>query len=74
MFNQQNFKSGYKPFIGKGSVKESLIHGFLEKSGLLKDFINNKKVKVLDPFCGSGTILIQSMVSALNLKIRYADV
>lgn len=58
MFNEKNYKSGYKPFIGKGSVKESTIHGFLEKSGLLKHFLKHKKVKVIDPFCGSGTILI----------------
>lgn len=58
LFSEKNYKTGYKPYIGKGSVKENIIHGFLVKSGLLRTFISKKKVKIIDPFCGSGTILI----------------
>lgn len=30
VFNQNEFKIGYRPHIGWGSVKEEIIHAFLE--------------------------------------------
>ncbi len=35
LFNERKIKFGYKEKIGRNSVKENLIAGFLLKSGLL---------------------------------------
>lgn len=70
IFNQNQIKQGYKPFGGVGSVKESIIHAFLEGSQIKRKFQEEKAIKIFDPFCGTGTILLQAIVTVLEKQIQ----
>lgn len=74
VFNTNILKTGYKKFIGWGSVKENIISAYLQQVGIIEDFRTEQSVKVFDPFCGSGTILIESILSAINYPIRYENI
>ena len=71
VFNTALVKTGYKKFIGWGSVKENIISAYLQQSGIIDDFKKEESIKLLDPFCGSGTILIESILSTIDYPIRY---
>ena len=73
IFNTNEVKTGYKKHIGWGSVKENIINGFLQKSGLLEKFKKEKKIQIFDPFCGSGTIFLESIIASLNLNNNNID-
>lgn len=74
VFNTQLFKTGYKKFLGWGSVKENIISAYLQQTGIIDEFKKEQSIKVFDPFCGSGTILIESILSTINYPIRYENI
>jgi len=71
VFNAELTKPGHKKFIGWGSVKENIIAAYLQQTGIIDDFRASESVKVFDPFCGSGTILLESLLATINYPIRY---
>ena len=54
-------KRGYRDMVGIAPIKETLASALL----LLSDFYKNRPL--YDPFCGSGTIIIEGARIALNI-------
>lgn len=54
-------KRGYRDFVGEAPIKETLACALL----YLSDFSADKPF--IDPFCGSGTIVIEAALIALNI-------
>ncbi len=54
-------KRGYRPSANEAPIKETLAAGIVDLARV-KDFST-----VHDPFCGSGTILIEAATKALNM-------
>lgn len=59
------FKRGYKREHGEASIKENLAAGMI----LLSEW--DAKSPLLDPFCGSGTILTEAAMISMNLPAGY---
>ena len=55
---------GYRSKIHKAALNESLAAGILQLTNW------NKQDPIYDPFCGSGTFLIEAMMSTLNIPPR----
>lgn len=55
------FKRGYREQHGEASLNEVLAAGMLKLAGY------NGNVQLLDPMCGSGTILIEAAMIAANI-------
>jgi putative N6-adenine-specific DNA methylase len=55
------FMRGYRLEAGDAPIKENLAAGLLQLTGW------DKKTPIVDPMCGSGTILIEAMMMALNI-------
>lgn len=56
------FMRGYRKEAGVAPIKENLAAGLLRLAGWKKD------IPVIDPMCGSGTILIEAALMALNVS------
>lgn len=54
-------KRGYRKNANEAPIKETLAAGMLDLAFVKKD------TQLYDPFCGSGTILIEAALRALNL-------
>ena len=54
-------KRGYRAVSNDAPIKETLAAALCELSGVRRNHI------VIDPFCGSGTILIEAAMKALNI-------
>ncbi len=54
-------KRGYRNFVGQAPIKETIASAML----LLSDFYYKRPL--FDPFCGSGTIIIEGARIALNI-------
>lgn len=63
-------KLGIKPEIGWGSISEPIISNILQISNLLQKWEDQKEIRLLDPFSGSGTILMTSLVNFLKIPVR----
>jgi putative N6-adenine-specific DNA methylase len=55
------FMRGYRKEAGEAPLKETVAAGLLYLAGW------DRKSPVVDPFCGSGTILIEAALLALNI-------
>ena len=58
-------KRGYRGLQGIAPLNEVLAAGLIKMSGW------NQEDDLVDPFCGSGTILIEGAMSALNIPAQY---
>lgn len=56
------FKRGYREHSGAAPLKEHLAAAIITRSGWLDDTSN----PLVDPMCGSGTILIEAILMAAN--------
>lgn len=54
-------KRGYRPLLNEAPIKETLAAGIADLARVKKDSL------VADPFCGSGTLVIESALRALNI-------
>ena len=63
-------KHGYRPYMRWGSLKETLTAACILESGILERARRTGKLHVWDPFCGSGTILIELMQMVLGRPCR----
>ena len=59
---QPLFKRGYRKFHGDASLNESLAAGLILMSGW------DGTTELVDPFCGTGTILIEAALIAANIR------
>lgn len=55
------FKRGYRKETGKAPLNEVLAAGLIKRSGW------NGKKDLLDPFCGSGTLLIEACLQHMQI-------
>lgn len=68
-------KHGYKPFIRWGILKETLTAACILESGIIRKALKTGKLYVWDPFCGSGSFLIETLMMLLDSPVRtYNDV
>ncbi len=56
-------RRGYRPHQGKAPIKEHVAAAVVKRSGWLNDI----KQPLFDPCCGSGTLLIEAAMMALNI-------
>ncbi len=54
-------RRGYRPAMGIAPLKENLAAGLIKLSGW------NESLPLIDPLCGSGTLLIEAAAQALKL-------
>ncbi|WP_150464292.1 bifunctional 23S rRNA (guanine(2069)-N(7))-methyltransferase RlmK/23S rRNA (guanine(2445)-N(2))-methyltransferase RlmL [Francisella sp. XLW-1] len=59
-------KRSYRQFQGQAPLKESLAAAILIKAGWL-DELKKEQPILIDPMCGSGTILIEAALMAKNI-------
>lgn len=62
---QSLHKRGYKKAAGLAPLNEVLAAGLIMLAGW------NKKTPLIDPFCGSGTIVIEAAMIAMNIPPGY---
>ncbi len=60
---------GYRQYAGQAPLKENLAAGLLIQSGWLShdDSQNSDQRLLVDPMCGSGTLLIEGAMMAYNI-------
>jgi 23S rRNA (guanine2445-N2)-methyltransferase / 23S rRNA (guanine2069-N7)-methyltransferase len=52
-------KYGSKQRVGWGPIKENIVAAALWKIGIIEKILEKKEIKIWDPFCGSGTIILE---------------
>ena len=68
--NEELHKHGYKPFVRWGILKETLTAACILESGILKKANKTGKLYLWDPFCGSGSFLIETIMMLLEQPVR----
>lgn len=66
--------SGQKPFIGWGAISEHVVAGVLSKLGIFKRAKQECRLKLFDPFCGSGTMLLEALFGSTDYPKEVAQV
>lgn len=56
-----------------GVINETLAAACILESGILERARKTGKLYVWDPFCGSGSFLLESLMSALDQPVRNLD-
>lgn len=64
------YKHGYKPYVRWGILNETLAAACILESGVLDRAKHTGKLYLWDPFCGSGSYLIEALMYALNQPVR----
>ncbi len=64
--DEELHKHGYKPFVRWGVLKETLTAACILESGVLKKAKKTGKLYLWDPFCGSGSFLIETLMMLLD--------
>lgn len=59
-------KHGMKPYVRWGVINETLAAACILESGILEKAKKTGKLYVWDPFCGTGSFLFETLMSALN--------
>lgn len=73
LFDKPLHLHGYKSLINWGSLRETYAAALLFESKLLEKFNKDNKLFLWDPFCGSGTIMIEAFFLTLNKPARKID-
>jgi 23S rRNA (guanine2445-N2)-methyltransferase / 23S rRNA (guanine2069-N7)-methyltransferase len=66
-------KHGYKPFMRWGVLRETLTAACILESGILETARKTGKLHVWDPFCGSGSFLIEMLMMILERPCRSLE-
>lgn len=66
-------KHGFKPYMRWGVLNETLAAACILESGILERARRTGKLHVWDPFCGSGSFLIELLMMALDRPCRDTD-
>lgn len=59
-------KHGMKPYVRWGVINETLAAACILESGVLERAKLTGKLYLWDPFCGTGSFLLETLMSALN--------
>jgi hypothetical protein len=71
--NESLHKHGYRPFVRWGVLNETLAAAVVLESGILERAKKSGKLYVWDPFCGSGSFLIETLMAMLEQPVRMMD-
>jgi len=63
-------KHGYRPFVRWGVLNETLAAACVLESGILERARTTGKMYLWDPFCGSGSFLIEALMAILDQPVR----
>ena len=63
-------KHGYRPYVRWGVLNETLAAACILESGVLDRAKHTGKLYLWDPFCGSGSFLIEALMYALEQPVR----
>lgn len=63
-------KHGYRPFVRWGVLNETLAAACVLESGILERARSTGKLYLWDPFCGSGSFLIEALMAILDQPVR----
>jgi 23S rRNA G2445 N2-methylase RlmL len=66
-------KHGYKPFVRWGVLKETLTAACILESGIIRKANKTGKLYLWDPFCGSGSFVIETLMMLLDQPVRQFD-
>jgi 23S rRNA G2445 N2-methylase RlmL len=66
-------KHGMKPYVRWGVINETLAAACILESGVLDRAKKTGKLYLWDPFCGTGSFLLETLMSALNQPVRNLD-
>ena len=64
--NEELSKHGLRPFARWGVLKETLTAACILESGILDKANKTEKLYLWDPFCGTGSFLIESLMMMLK--------
>lgn len=64
--HEELHKHGYKPFVRWGILKETLTAACILESGIIDKANKTGKLYLWDPFCGSGSFLIETLMMLLE--------
>jgi putative N6-adenine-specific DNA methylase len=59
-------KHGVRPYIRWGVLKETLTAACILESGIIEKANKTGKLYLWDPFCGSGSFLIETLMMLLE--------
>ena len=59
-------KHGHKPFMRWGILRETLTAACILESGILQKANQTGKLYLWDPFCGSGSFIIETIMMLLE--------
>ena len=59
-------KHGMRPYVRWGVINETLAAACILETGILERARKTGKLYLWDPFCGSGSFLIEAIMSALD--------
>jgi putative N6-adenine-specific DNA methylase len=68
--HQDLHKHGYKPFVRWGTLRETLTAACIIESGIIPKAVSSGKLYLWDPFCGSGSFLIEAFMMIMNQPVR----
>lgn len=68
--NEELHKHGHRPYMRWGVLKETLCAACILESGIIQKANTTGKLYLWDPFCGSGSLLIETLMMFLNQPIR----
>lgn len=74
VFDSERNKAGLKQFVGWGSVRENVVAAFMLGTPLMDEFRESKTLKIFDPFCGSGTLLIEPLLNLAKYPLRINEI
>ena len=57
---------GMRPYVRWGALRETLAAACILEAGILQRAQKTGKLYVWDPFCGSGSFLLESLMAALE--------
>jgi len=64
--HEELHKHGYKPFIRWGVLKETLTAACILESNIIPKALHSGKLYLWDPFCGSGSFLLETLMMLLD--------
>lgn len=63
-------KHGMKPYVRWGVLNETLAAACILEAGILEKARKTGKLYLWDPFCGTGSFLLEALMSALDQPVR----
>jgi 23S rRNA G2445 N2-methylase RlmL len=66
-------KHGMRPYVRWGVMNETLAAACILETGILERARRTGKLYLWDPFCGSGSFLLEALMSTLDQPVRNLE-